>query len=52
MMMNDDNKQPLPNDLDEAAAAELKGVPEDQFAKQMLVNAHRVFPKLAKGAVN
>lgn len=29
MMMNDDNKQPLPNDLDEAAAAELKGVPED-----------------------
>ncbi|HEX7710181.1 MAG TPA: nucleotide exchange factor GrpE [Sphingomonadaceae bacterium] len=27
--MNDDNKQPLPNDLDEAAAAELKGVPED-----------------------
>lgn len=29
MMMNDDNKQPLPDDLDEAAAAELKGVPED-----------------------
>ena len=28
-MMNDDNKQPLPDDLDEAAAAELKGVPED-----------------------
>lgn len=27
--------------------AELKGVPEDLFAKQMLANAHRVFPKLA-----
>lgn len=28
--------------------ADLKGVPEEQFAKQMMANAHRVFPKLAK----